>query len=109
MASSSVADALSVGVMIVKSGAVEVTFIELYDRLRSYMDMVHAVADFEDFACHAGGVAEETDLAARDVGPINGKLERAEIEFAEEEAKLDIEGKADALLVEADFFKGGAA
>jgi hypothetical protein len=67
------------------------------------------VADFEDFACHASGVAEEADLAAGDVGPIDGKLERAEVEFAEEEAKLDIEREAEGLLVGADFFEGGAA
>ena len=70
---------------------------------------IHAVADFEDFAGHAGGVAEEADLAAGDVGPIDGKLERAAAEFLEEEAKLNIESEADALLVGADFFEGGAA
>ena len=70
---------------------------------------IHAVADFEDFAGHASGVAEEADLAAGNVGPIDGKLERAEAEFSEEEAKLDIEGEADALLVGTDFFEGGSA
>ena len=70
---------------------------------------IHPVADFEDFACHTSGVAEEADLAAGNVGPIDGKLERAEAEFSEEEAKLDIEREADALLVRADFFEGGAA
>jgi hypothetical protein len=76
-------------------------------RCRRYT--VHSVADFEDFAGHAGGVAEEADLATWDVRPIDGKLERAEAEFAEQEAKLDIEGEADALLVRADFFEGGWA
>ena len=67
---------------------------------------IHPVADFEDFAGHAGGVAEEADLAAGDVGPIDGILERAKAEFSQEEAKLDIEGEADALLVGANFFEG---
>ena len=67
------------------------------------------MADFEDFACHASGVAEEADLAAGDVGPIDGELKYAEAEFSEEEAKLDIEREADALLVGADFFEGGSA
>ena len=67
------------------------------------------MADFEDFAGHAGGVAEEADLAAGDVGPIDGKLDNAAGEFAEEEAKLDIEGEADGLLVGTDFFEGGSA
>jgi hypothetical protein len=67
------------------------------------------VADFEDFAGHAGGVAEEADLTAGDVGPIDGKLDDAAAEFTKQEAKLDIEGKAEGLLVRADFFEGGSA
>ncbi len=67
------------------------------------------MADFEDFAGHAGGVAEEADLAAWDVGPIDGELDDAAAEFAEQEAKLDIEGEADGLLMWAYFFEGGSA
>lgn len=70
---------------------------------------IHAAADFEDFAGHAGGVAEEADLAARDVRPIHRKFDDAEAEFAEQEAKLDIEGEADGLLMGAYFFEGGSA
>ena len=70
---------------------------------------IDAAADFEDFASHAGGVAEEADLAAGDVHPIDGKFDDTAGEFAEEEAKLDIEGEADGLLVGADFFEGGSA
>ena len=70
---------------------------------------IHAAADFEDFASHAGGVAEEADLAARDVGPIHRKFDDTAAEFAEQEAKLDIEREADGLLVGADFFEGGTA
>jgi len=70
---------------------------------------IHTMTDFEDFAGHTSGVAEEADLAAWDVRPIDGKLERVAAEFSEEEAKLDIERKADALLVGADFFEGGSA
>lgn len=70
---------------------------------------IHAAADFEDFAGHAGGVAEEADLAARDVGPIHRKFDDAAAEFAEQEAKLDIEGEADGLLMWAYFFEGGSA
>ncbi len=67
------------------------------------------MADFEDFSGHASGVAEQADLTAGDVRPIDGKLERAEVELSEEEAKLDIKRESDALLVGADFFEGGAA
>ena len=74
---------------------------------RSYT--IHAAADFEDFAGHAGGVAEEADLAARDVGPIHRKFDDAEAEFAEQQAKLDVKGEADGLLMGAYFFEGGSA
>lgn len=67
------------------------------------------MADFEDFAGHASGIAEKADLAARDVGPIHGKFDDTAAKFAEEEAKLDIEGEADGLLVGAYFFEGGWA
>lgn len=70
---------------------------------------IHAVADFKDFAGHASGIAEEADLATGDVGPIDGKLDDAAGDFAEEETKLNIESEADALLVGADFFEGRAA
>ena len=52
---------------------------------------------------------EEADLAARDVGPIDGKLDDAAAEFAEQEAKLDIEGEAYGLLMWAYFFEGRSA
>jgi len=77
--------------------------------MRRERDAIHAVADFEDFAGHAGGVAEEANFAARNVGPIDGELEDATSEFPEEEAELDIKGKTEGLLVEADFFKSRSA
>ena len=88
---------------------VERTFLKSISSFSLESQAIHAVADFKDFEGHAGGVAEEADLAAGDVRPIDGELDDAAAEFAEEETKLDIEGEADALLVGADFFESGSA